>query len=85
MWLKWFRFEFRMELATKEVGMVRDFDDLNVGSVRSRSGDPQPAAGQQRLIFPIEFVTMPMTFTNFSLTIGVRGDRICFELAFPCA
>ena len=57
---QWLRFELGVELASEEVGVVWDLDDLDVGSVGRGSGDAQSSAGEQRLVFAVEFVAMPV-------------------------
>src|SRR5204862_3507368 len=48
--LEWFRLEFRMELASDEMGMIWQFDHLDVGAVGRRSGNPQTTCSELLLI-----------------------------------
>src|SRR4051794_8589358 len=74
-----------MELATEEIRMAGNLDDLNVGSVRRRSRNSQAGAGQQSFVFAIEFVTVTMTLADFGFSISAGSDGIGFELALPCS
>jgi hypothetical protein len=59
-----FRFEFRMELASQEPGVVRDLNDLYEILIRGHAGNNQAAFGQRLFKLPIKFVSMPMPFRN---------------------
>ena len=50
--------EFRVELTAEEERVPGNLHDFHVGAVRSGSRDVQAGAGQQRLVFAVEFVTM---------------------------
>src|SRR5579872_3362058 len=73
---KWLGFEFRMELASKEVGMSGNFDDFYISSIRSRPGDAQARPGEQSFVFAIEFVAVAMALTDFCLAIGSGCDGV---------
>ena len=45
------RLEFGMKLASEEKRMPRNLNDFDVGPVRRGSGDVQPRAREQRLVF----------------------------------
>src|SRR6267143_751959 len=44
MGLQRFRLELRVELAPDEIRVLRNFDHLDVGTIRCRSGNPSPPA-----------------------------------------
>ena len=62
--------ELGVELASEEVGMVGDFDDLDVGSVGSGAGDLKAGAGEQLLVFAIELVAVTMAFADLGGAVG---------------
>src|SRR5664279_744366 len=79
------RFEFRVELASQEEGMVRQFDDLDIGAVGRRSTDAQSRSGERSLVFAIEFVAMAVTLADLGLLVSLVGQGAGFDLASPSA
>ena len=53
-------FEFGMELAADEPGVVRGFDDFDVHAVGCASGDAETGAGERFFVLAIEFVAVAM-------------------------
>src|ERR1700721_3668214 len=78
-------FELGVKLAAEEEGMLGQLDDLDIGRVRRSASDAQTGAGEQRLVFAIEFVTGAMAFGNFGAAVGLCGFRPGFEEAGPRA
>src|SRR6185437_13488320 len=74
-----------MELAPEEIWMSGDLNDLNISSVRSGSGDAQPGAGEQSLIFAVELVAVAVAFADFGRAVCIGRNGAGFELAFPGA
>src|ERR1700733_3660163 len=74
-----------MELAAQEEGMTRDLDDLHIGGVRRSARDIEPCARQQRLIFPVELVTMTVPFAHLGCLVRPGCDRILCQNARPRA
>ena len=70
------RLELGMELASDEVGMVRQLHHLDVSSVRRRSGNPQAARGQRFFVLAVEFVAVAMTLADFELAVDLVGQRV---------
>src|SRR5258708_7312952 len=68
--LKRFGFEFRMELASQEPGMIRYFADLHVHRIGGLSGDAQTARGQNFFVLAVELVTMPVPLANLGHAVG---------------
>src|SRR5580765_4990627 len=79
------RLELRMELAAEEIGMVGNFNYLNICSVRGCSGDAEAAAGQHRFILAVEFITVAMALTDLHCAISFAGLAVRFQLAGPRA
>src|SRR6185503_8600853 len=78
--------ELRMELAADEVRMVIELDDLDVGSVGSRSRYAQAGAGQHRFILAVELVAVAMAFADLRLAaVDLGSERAGGELADPGA
>src|SRR5579884_4078449 len=65
------RFEFWMELATQEPGMVANLDDFDVSPVRGLAGDLEPVGNERGFVFAVEL--MAVAFGNFKLHIGAMG------------
>src|ERR1700744_5188137 len=64
MWLQRLGFELRVELATQEERVTGDLDNLHVGRVRRGASDAQTGSREQRLVFPVELVTMAVPFAD---------------------
>ena len=77
------RFELGVELASEEVGMVGDLDDLDVGSVGGGAGNLQAGAGEQLLVFAIELVAVTMAFADLGGAVGTMGERSGLQFAGP--
>ena len=54
-------FEFGVELAAEEEGVVGDLDDLDVGGVGGGSGDAEACAGEDGFVLAVELVTVAVT------------------------
>src|SRR5882724_10374871 len=78
-------FELRMELAADEMWMVRQFNHLDIRSVRRGTGNSQSCRGQLLFVFAVELVTMPMSLADLSLTIDPMRQRSRLNFADPCA
>src|ERR1700760_4747034 len=76
--------EFRVGLGTLGVRGIRNFDDLDVGRIRRRSCNPQPAAGQQSFIFAVELIAMTMALADLRRSISFERKRIWLQHASPC-
>src|SRR4051812_26583482 len=63
------RLELRMELAPDEVRVVVELHDLHVRSIRCRSRDAQPRAGEHGFVLAVELVAMTMALADLSLTV----------------
>src|SRR6267142_344799 len=74
MWRQRLRLEFRVELATQEPRMIRDFHDFDEVLVRGNTGDDQAVLGQSLLELPIEFITMPVAFGNHRSVVDAIGQ-----------
>src|SRR6266480_4219541 len=79
------RLEFRMELATNEVWMVRQLNDFYVRAIRSGAGDLQAGGGQGLFVFPVELISVAMPFADFRLAVNFVGQSARFNLASPGA
>src|SRR5271156_5376569 len=66
--------ELRVELAAQEKGVAGDLDNLHVGRIRRGAGDAQAGSGEQRLVFPVELVTMTVPFTDLGCLIRISRD-----------
>ena len=75
------RFEFRMELAADEPGMIGHFDDFDVHAVGRAAGDAESGARQRLLVLAIEFVAMAVALGNFERAVGLvrrtSPARVC--------
>src|SRR5215472_172810 len=85
MGLEWLRFEFRMELAAYKMRMVWKFDNLNVSSIRRRSGDTHSGSRHRLFIFAIEFVPMPVALADLRRFVNSVSKRAGLDLADPRA
>src|ERR1700722_1134385 len=83
--LEWFALELRMKLAAEEEWVLRNLDDLYVGCIGRRSGEPQTAAGQYGFILAVELVTMTMALGDLCCPVSFCGERAGFEYAIPRA
>src|SRR5690349_17505101 len=63
--------------------MVRDFDHFHVGGIRSRTADLQTAAREQRLVLPVELVTVTVALANFRCAVDAVCKRIGLDYAGP--
>jgi hypothetical protein len=78
-------FELRVELAAEEERVTGDLDYLHVGRVRRSAGDAQACAGEQGLVFAVEFVTMAVPFADLCGLVGAGSDRILRQYTGPRA
>src|ERR1700722_4234719 len=76
--------ELGVELAAQEEWVAGELDDLHVSRIRSSAGDAQARAGQQRLVFPVELVTMTVPFADLGRFVGPRCNRVFRQHARPC-
>jgi len=67
-------FEFGMELAAQEPGMVRGFDYFYVDAVRCASSDAEAGARESFFVLAVEFVAMAVALGNFQLAVGFGGE-----------
>src|SRR2546426_1180312 len=79
------RLELRMELAGDEVGVIRQFDDLHISSIRRRTGNAQSPCSQRDFILTIELVAMEMAFVDFQLAVDPMRQSSGLDLASPGA
>src|ERR1017187_2632834 len=80
------RLELGMELAAQEIRMSRQLDNLYISRVRGGAADGQPAAREQRLVFTIEFIPVPMPLADLRRsTVSLRRERVLLQDASPRA
>src|SRR5438105_12677641 len=79
------RFELRMELAANKMRMAGNFDYLYIRSVGRGPADLQPAAGEYRFIFAIEFVAVAMALADLKLAVSAVSERLRLQFAGPRA
>src|SRR5215471_13537999 len=77
------RLKFWMELAAYEVWMVGNLNDFNISSVRGCAADLQTSAGEDGLIFPVEFVTVAVALTDLCSAVDVGRQALRLQLASP--
>src|SRR5277367_2647562 len=80
-----FGFEFGMELAAYEPGVIGGFDYFYVDAVGGASGDAEAGAGQSFFVLAIEFVAMAVAFGNFELAVCFGSEGAGLEFAGPRA
>src|SRR6267143_3142093 len=74
------RLELRVELATQEPRMIRNFNDLDEVLVRRNTRNDQAVLGQNLLEPPIEFVAMPVALGNHRSVVDAVGERSLLEI-----
>src|SRR6202007_3252544 len=80
-----FRQEFRVKLASNEPRVVLDFDHLDQTAVRTGATDDKSMLLEQRPIFQVELVAVPMAFDCLIATIGTLGKSTGYKLSGPAA
>src|SRR4030095_13383354 len=81
MWIKRFRFELRMKLATKKPGMVLKLNNLNKLTIGRFARENQPVPAKLVLITRIELIAMPMPFADRGGAVNLFGQRAALKLA----
>src|SRR5215831_19264840 len=74
-----------MELAANEVGMIGNLDDLDVGGVGCRATYLEAATREERLVFPVELVTMTVALADFAGAVDAISQRVGLNHAGPGA
>src|SRR5882672_9306733 len=77
------RLELRMELATDKMGMVRQFDHLDVSPVGRRTGNSQPRRHHRLFVFAIELIAMAVALADLQLAINLLRQRVGLDLTGP--
>src|SRR5689334_16164749 len=75
------RFEFRMELAAQEPGMIGQLANFNVHSVRSFARQAKTMLLQNRLILTVEFIAVAMPFADLAPAVGLASEAVVRDLA----
>jgi hypothetical protein len=73
MTIHWARFEFRMELAAQEPGMIFDLDNLDEPAVGRDPAQHHALGGKAFAIVVVEFITMPVALGNLFAAIDLQG------------
>ena len=68
--LKRFGFEFGMELAAEEEGMLGDLHDFHVGPVRGCAGELQSSASEDGFVFAVEFIAVAVALADLCGSVG---------------
>src|ERR1700722_7517749 len=76
------RFEFGMKLAAQIPGMIFQFANFDVHTVRSLARQSQSMLLQHCFIFAIELVTMTMALADFRLAVRASCDASFGEHAW---
>ena len=85
MWLERLRFEFGVELATDEIGMIGQLNHFYIGAVGGRSRDAHSGRSQRSFVLTVELVAMTVTFADFEFAIHAVSKRVGFDFASPGA
>ena len=76
--------ELRMKLAAQKPGMSPDLYDLGETTVGGGPGDPEPLFHELVLELVVEFVAVPVPFTDLLFAVGRAGKRVLRKDAWIC-
>src|SRR6266480_4403489 len=85
MWLVWLALKLGMILASDEIGMIAQLDQLRQCTIGGRPRDRKAFLGHTVPIFHVEFVTMAVSLDHVSLAVDFFGKRAMHDFCWPRA
>src|SRR4051794_21175362 len=67
-----------MKLAAQAPGVLRQFTNLNVNTIRSLAGETHSGPGERRVKIAVEFVAVPVALTDLCRAVS-RKRKACFR------
>src|SRR5215471_5520660 len=71
-----------MELASKEPGVIRQFNDFDEAAIPGLARQRQPICRQNLFVLGVEFIAVPVTLAYLGLAKDLLSQRAFFQQAF---
>src|SRR3982074_295221 len=84
-WLRRLTLKFGMVLASDEIRVITQFDQLGQRAVWRRTGNLEPLFSHLLPVFHVELVAVPMPLKHFVLTVNFFRQRSFRDLGRPSA